>query len=589
MVLVEVSGVPVQAGAAPAGTPTVLVEGAVVQAATPLAITPAVALEDVGLQAANAVASTGANSVGPMTRSAEQAIDEAQVRLGEASARMGDEQHACGICIDRPRAVRSLPCGHGGLCELCTIELVLQAVPRGPNCVYCRCTVSRLMVVPVTTATAGEGQVLPRRMPTNQAVPEPQGRVFESIEEFLLAMLDSADAEVANAARTALARRSGQGAASASEERGTETVTTPLEATSLDVNAADADGWTALMRAAGRGHTDRVTALLAAPGLDVNAADGDGWTALIWAANGGHAETVTALLAAPRLSVNAADRRDGWTALMWAAGRGHAETVTALLAAPGLDVNAANAHGYIYGQSPPPSQTALMRAVDGGHAEVVTALLAAPYLDVNTAHGGGWTVLMKAAHGGHAETVTALLAAPGLNVNAADCNGWTALMRAADRGHAETVTALLAAPGLDVNAAARSGRTALGFAEARGHVEIASLLRAAGAYALAATPVVVARTYVRAQSRELARGVGSLQRGIVRQLSGGTSSTAAARAFDAGAKVQCAQCKGAKKVDGATAVHDTPIESRARRACSLTFWASWRRRVATIGTRRRTR
>ena len=50
--------------------------------------------------------------------------------------------------------------------------------------------------------------------------------------------------------------------------------------------------------------------------------------------------------------------------------------------------------------------------------------------------------------------------------------------------------------------------------------------------------VVVAGTYVRAQSRELARGIGSVQRGIARQLngasstrrlSGGTSSTAAAR------------------------------------------------------------
>ena len=136
-------------------------------------------MEDVDLQAANAVASTGANSVGPMTRSAEQAVDEVQVRLGEASARMGDEQHACGICIDRPRAVRSLPCGHGGLCELCTINLVLQAEPSGPNCVYCRCTVSRLVVVPVTMATAGAGQVLPRRMPTNQAVPEPEANVLQ--------------------------------------------------------------------------------------------------------------------------------------------------------------------------------------------------------------------------------------------------------------------------------------------------------------------------------------------------------------------------------------------------------------------------
>ena len=271
MVLVELSGVPVQAGAALAGTPTVVVDGAVVQAATPLAITPAVALEDVGLQAANAVASTGANSVGPMTRSAEQAIDEAQVRLGEASARMGDEQHACGICIDRPRAVRSLPCGHGGLCELCTIELVLQAVPRGPNCVYCRCTVSRLMVVPVTTATAGAGQVLPRRMPTNQAVPEPEGHVFESIEAFLLAMLDSADAEVANAARTALARMPGQGAAAR------------RAATSFDMNARNFYGQTALMLAAIERHAETVMALLAAPGLDVNAADRNGRTALAFA------------------------------------------------------------------------------------------------------------------------------------------------------------------------------------------------------------------------------------------------------------------------------------------------------------------
>ena len=112
------------------------------------------------------------------------------------------------------------------------------------------------MVVPVTTATAGAGQVLPRRMPTNQAVPEPEGHVFESIEAFLLAMLDSADAEVANAARTALARMPGQGAAAAASEDGhgvrrrsqrQETVTALLAATGLDVKAANYDRWTALM------------------------------------------------------------------------------------------------------------------------------------------------------------------------------------------------------------------------------------------------------------------------------------------------------------------------------------------------------
>ena len=82
MVPVEVSGVPVPAGAAPAGTPVAVVEGAFVQAATPLAITPAVTLEDVGLQAANAVASTGANSV-PAAR-AEHVAPERYVSVEPA-------------------------------------------------------------------------------------------------------------------------------------------------------------------------------------------------------------------------------------------------------------------------------------------------------------------------------------------------------------------------------------------------------------------------------------------------------------------------------------------------------------------------
>ena len=329
--------------------------------------------------------------------------------------RMGDEAHACGICIDRPRAVRNLPCGHGGICELCTIELVLQALPSGPNCIYCRCTVSRLMVVPVTKATVGAGPVLrPRRMPTNQAVPEPEGHIFESVEAFLLAMLDSADAEVANAARTALARMPGQGAAAASEDgrgvrgpsRRQETVTGPRAATSLGVNAADSNGLTALMWAAGEGHTDRVTALLAAPGLDVNATDRNGWAALMRAASGGHTDRVTALLAAPGLNVNAAGR-------------------------------------YV--------RTALMLAAYGGHAETVTALLAAPGLDVNSATVTGTTALTEAAYGGHTETVMALLAAPGLDVNAADRNGRTALALAKARRHSRIASLLRAAAGIEEN------------------------------------------------------------------------------------------------------------------------------------------
>ena len=45
-----------------------------------------------------------------------------------------------------------------------------------------------------------------------------------------------------------------------------------LDAPDIEVNAADEDGWTALNRAAQRGHAAIVSALLAMPGIDVNAA-----------------------------------------------------------------------------------------------------------------------------------------------------------------------------------------------------------------------------------------------------------------------------------------------------------------------------
>ena len=316
------------------------------------------------------------------------------------------EDHSCGICNNRPRAVRNLPCGHGGVCERCTIELVLRAVPSGLNCIYCRCTVSRLMVAPVTMATAGAGQVLPRRMPTNLAVPEPEGHIFESVQAFVLAMLDHADAEVANAARTALARKQEEQEGrtelmDAAEEGSAETVMALLAAPGIDVNAADRDGRTALMLAAIRGHAETVTALLAAPGLDVNAADGGGWTTLMRAAYGGHAETVTALLAAPGLDVNVADG-DGRTALMRAAGGGHAETVTALLAAPGLNVNATDRRD---------GRTALMWAADKGRTQMVRTLLAAPGLDVNAADGAGRTALALAKARRHFRSAYLLRAA----------------------------------------------------------------------------------------------------------------------------------------------------------------------------------
>eukprot|EP00964_Phaeocystis_antarctica_P120089 scaffold83841_cov69-Phaeocystis_antarctica.AAC.4 len=97
---------------------------------------------------------------------------------------------SCGICYDRPRAVRNLPCGHGGICELCTIKSV-QADDL-IKCDICRCTVSKLVVMSVTPA--GDPLLL-TRMRTYQADPEPEGGAFESVDAFLQAKLGSHDTE----------------------------------------------------------------------------------------------------------------------------------------------------------------------------------------------------------------------------------------------------------------------------------------------------------------------------------------------------------------------------------------------------------
>eukprot|EP00964_Phaeocystis_antarctica_P083140 scaffold52280_cov61-Phaeocystis_antarctica.AAC.3 len=79
---------------------------------------------------------------------------------------MGDDRNeSCGICkIAGPRSVRFLPCGHRGICELCTVKCVKA---NGLICTNCRCAVSKLAVMPVTMATVAAGQVpQPQRMPT---------------------------------------------------------------------------------------------------------------------------------------------------------------------------------------------------------------------------------------------------------------------------------------------------------------------------------------------------------------------------------------------------------------------------------------
>ena len=233
----------------------------------------------------------------------------------------------------------------------------------------------------------------------------------------------------------------------------------------VDVNAAEADGSTALLWASYRDDLESADLLIRA-GANVNAANDLGATPLWAASQNGSAAVVRRLLEAganPNAALLA-----GETPLMVAARSGYVGVVEELLAKD-ANVSARGARG----------QTALMWAVGQKHPDVVKVLLAhgadvkarseqwsqmmaVPphgYLGYNRQipHGGD-TALMVAARVGDLESAKLLVAA-GANVNDADAWGVSATVLAAHSGYTELVEFLLAKEA-DPNAAA-AGFTAL--------------------------------------------------------------------------------------------------------------------------------
>ena len=229
-------------------------------------------------------------------------------------------------------------------------------------------------------------------------------------------------------------------------------------------NAANDNGWTALIIAASKNYSGVVNILLAA-GANPNATLDNGFTALMWAAQEGYLGVANILLAAGANPNATPD--DGFTALMWTAQEGYPEIANILLAA-GANPNMAKNDGY----------TALMWAAQEGYLEVANILLAAG-ANPNATLDDGFTALMWATQKGYPEVAKILLAA-GANPNATKDNGFTALMRAAQQGYPETANILLAA-GANPNAAMDNGRIALIFAAHGGYLEIVKMLIAAGA------------------------------------------------------------------------------------------------------------
>src|SRR5580658_6427695 len=232
-----------------------------------------------------------------------------------------------------------------------------------------------------------------------------------------------------------------------------------------DVNAAEADGSTALQWASYRDDLESADLLLRA-GAKVNAANDLGVTPLWPACENGSSAMVRRLLEAganPNAALLA-----GETPLMVAARSGY-PAVVELLLSKGANINAHGSRG----------QTALMWAVSQKHPEVVkvliahhadiqlksdvwTDVMAVPphgYLPYNKAipHGGE-TALMFAARVGDLDSAKLLVAA-GAHVNDADAWGVSATTLAAHSGFRDLVEFLLA-KGADPNAAP-AGFTAL--------------------------------------------------------------------------------------------------------------------------------
>jgi ankyrin repeat protein len=209
---------------------------------------------------------------------------------------------------------------------------------------------------------------------------------------------------------------------------------------------------------------------------DVNAAQADGATALHWAAYHDRADIASKLLAAGARPDEA--NRYGITPLLLACENGSEDIVRALLAA-GAGPNSKRRGG----------ETALMLASRTGRAGVVKALLEKGAA-VNDHDDKGQTALMWAAAQGHADVIE-LLAKQGAEINHRLSSGFTAFLFAAREGKKVAVMKLMQL-GADVRDAivtenktggrdAPNGASAVILAIENGHFELAMDLIHAGA------------------------------------------------------------------------------------------------------------
>ena len=246
----------------------------------------------------------------------------------------------------------------------------------------------------------------------------------------------------------------------------------------------------ALIKAIGEGRLDDAKNLIA-KGTDVNAANADGTTALMQAAEGSaympNNVPAVAMLLDSQASVDAQDKR-GHTALFRATAEGKDEAMRLLLA-----------HKANPNHKAEDGSTPLLTAVQYGRLPAVNLLLSSG-ADVELANSQRDTPLMIAAEGtaympNNVPLVEALLG-KNAKVDAQDAKGRTALLRSAAEGKTDAVRLLLDRKA-NPNQQANDGTTPLFEAVTYGRLPVVQLLLERGAEvnradASANTPLMIA-------------------------------------------------------------------------------------------------
>ena len=247
----------------------------------------------------------------------------------------------------------------------------------------------------------------------------------------------------------------------------------------IDLNARDEAGYTALMVACIAGHKGVVQLLLnySESTIDLNERDesngfSNGFTAFMMACTTGHKDVVQVLLDHSDQNLNAKDNFYGFTGFMWACYKGEKHVVQLLLDHSNIELDARDGEG----------RTAFLIACELGETDIVQSLICRSEqgagLNVNAIENFGMNAFMLACLNGHKDVVELLFYRLGKNLrlNDRDFVGRTAFRFACVEGYKDIVQFLLNCSDIELNGEDDLGFTGFMWACFKGHKDVVKLL-----------------------------------------------------------------------------------------------------------------